>query len=155
MNRTIEVKDKLYALVTDAKELPKLGTSEWYGKSYEQLQGSRMNYPRGKSFKTHKHIMNPRTIKRTQECFVVISGEIQIDIYEKVYIKKRLAYSSDLVQEDSHVLLGTLMAKAGEALFVYDGFHKLSVLEDAVFYEIKSGAYTSVDEDKEFLPEVD
>ena len=146
MNRTIEVKDKLYALVTDAVEIPKSGTSEWYGKSYEQLQGSRMNYPAGKSFKTHKHIMNPRIIKRTQECFVVISGKIQIDIYEKIYIKN---------ENDSQVLLGTLTASAGEALFVYDGFHKLTILEDAVFYEIKAGSFTTVEEDKEFLPQVD
>ncbi len=143
MNRTIEVKDKLYALVTSAGEIPKLGTSQWYGKDYEQLQGSRMNYPGGKSFKTHKHVMNPRIIKRTQECFVVISGKIQIDIFIKPDKNSQAQF------------LGSLTAEAGEAIFVYDGFHKLSVVEEAVFYEIKCGAFTTVEEDKEFLPEVD
>ena len=149
MIRTIEIKDKLYALLSDANEPPKLGTSEWYGKSYEQLQGSMMHYESGKSFKTHQHLMNPRIIKRTQECFVVISGKIQIDIF----IKSPTAFDTGHGPEIEQ--LGSLTASAGEALFVYDGYHKLTVLETAKFYEIKAGSFSTVSEDKTILPEVD
>lgn len=157
MIRTIEVKDKLYALATDGVEEPKKGTSEWFGKSYEQLQGSRMHYEAGKSFKTHKHKMNPRIINRTQECFIVISGKIQIDIYQKSSINiGSINGDIDAKVESDHINhLGTLTASAGEAIYVYDGFHKLTILEDAVFYETKVGSFTTVEDDKEFLPEVD
>lgn len=155
MNRTIEVKDKLYAIVSDASEINKSGSSEWYGKSHEQLQGSRMNYRAGKSFKTHNHVLNPRIINRTQECFVVISGKIQIDIYKKIPASINKFMTETIIESHSINHLGYLTAEAGEALFVYAGFHKLTILEDAVFYEIKAGSFVSVDEDKEFLPEVD
>lgn len=158
MIRTIEDKDKLYALVSDGAEEPKKGTSEWFGKSYEQLQGSRMHYEAGKSFKTHKHKLNPRIVNRTQECFIVVSGKIQIDIFVKEKISGKLEYNLEVqsvkgLEVIKH--LGTLTASAGEAIYVYDGFHKLTILEDAVFYETKVGSFTTVEDDKEFLPEVD
>ena len=156
MIKTIEVGDKLYALVNDISETPEEGKSQWYGKEYEQLQGSLMHYDWDKTFKTHKHVINPRTIKRTQECFVVIKGKIQIDMYIKekyasvdyVGIEERKVFNKG--ERINH--LGTLTASTGEAIFVYDGFHKLTVLEnDSLFYEIKCGSFSCVSDDKEFL----
>lgn len=130
MDRVIEVGDKLYALATDANDENKIDSTEWYGKQYEPLQGSRMHYNK-KSFKNHKHKLNPRIIPRTQECFVVIRGEIQVDMY------------------NDETYLGTLTARAGEVIFVWDGFHKLSIVEDdTLCYEIKCGQFTTVQDDK-------
>jgi len=132
MMEKICINDEIYALLAPIKEI-KEGT-EWFGNSFEALQASRMNYAAGKEFRAHKHVLNPRIIKRTQEAFVVISGKIQIDIFD-----------------DNQNLLGSITAQAGEAIFVYKGYHLVQVLEDAIAYEIKAGQYTYVSEDKEFL----
>ena len=108
--------------------------SEWFGEPFEPLQAQRMNYPAGKEFKVHRHIMNPRIIKITQEAFVVITGKLQVDIYD-----------------DSKSYLGSLSAGPGEVILVYRGYHAVKVMEDFVGYEIKAGSYSYVSEDKEFL----
>lgn len=133
MTLAIEFENKLYAERIDPLQiLP--NTSHWVGKQYEPLQGSCMRYD-SKTFRNHKHILNPRIIKRTQEAFVVVRGSISITIFH----------------ERTKVELGTLTAKAGEAIFVWDGFHEIEFLEkDTIAYEIKSGQFTTVQEDKEF-----
>ena len=129
--KDIRIGEEVYALLSPLKDL-KEGT-EWFGEKIESLQASRMSYPTGKSFRVHYHIMNPRTIKRTQEAFIVISGRIAVDVYNKAD------------------LLGTLEGEAGDIILVYRGGHGVRILEDAVVYEVKAGQYTSVSEDKEFL----
>ena len=128
---TVKKDDEIYALLVShsIKE-----GSEWIGEPYESLQASRMQYPTGKTFRVHHHILNPRTIKRTQESFIVISGKVAVDVYD-----------------NKSVLLGTLEAGPGEAIFVYRGGHGVRVLEDVVMYEVKAGQFTVVSEDKEFL----
>lgn len=134
MNLTIEHNNEVYALLAPLSELQESGKTEWFGKETSPLQGSRMHYDKGKTFRTHEHKLNPRIINYTQEAFVVIKGKLQIDIFTK---------------EKS---LGTLTASAGDVIFVWKGYHKLSILEDnTVCYEIKAGQFTSVMEDKEFL----
>lgn len=128
------VGDDVYAILADAKGV-KHGT-EWFGEKYEPLQAARMNYVEGSEFRVHKHILNPRTIKYTQEAFIVIKGKIQVSIFD-----------------DSANLIGRLEAWPGEAIFVYRGGHGVRVLEDAIFYEIKAGQYTVPSEDKEFIRE--
>lgn len=132
MVKEIRVGEEVYALLATYDDL-KDGT-EWFGSQIESLQGSRMVYPAGKSFRVHHHILNPRTIKRTQEGFVVISGKLAVDVYD-----------------NTPKLIGTLEAKPGEAIFVYRGGHGVRVLEDCVAYELKAGSFTLVSEDKEFL----
>lgn len=138
MITSINVNDEVYAILAPAKEIKE--GSEWFGAQHESLQASRMNYEAGKSFRVHHHILNPRTIKRTQESFVVISGRIAVDVYDNP--KPKSGWKAEL--------LGTLEAGPGEAIFVYRGGHGVRVLEDTIAYEIKSGCYTTVSEDKEF-----
>ena len=129
---TIMVKDEIYAILAPATQDIKEG-SIWFGSQFESLQASRMKYAAGKAFRVHHHILNPRTIKRTQESFIVISGRIAVDVYNQ------------------KALIGTLEAGPGEAIFVYRGGHGVRVLEDVVMYEIKAGSFSYVSEDKEFL----
>lgn len=126
----IELNNETYAILISGD--PKEGT-EWIGDQFESLQASRMNYKVGKEFKPHVHILNPRTIKKTQESFVVIKGRLAVDVYDNHYN-----------------LLGTLEAGPGDAVFVYRGGHGVRALEDCIAYEIKAGSYTYVSEDKEF-----
>ncbi len=128
-----EYKGELYAIYAPM-ELIKAGT-EWFGESAFPLQSSRMAYEKGKVFKAHKHILNPRIIKRTQEAFIVISGKISIDIFS----------------EDKELIAGFEVGP-GDLVLVYKGYHAIKVLEDCIAYEIKSGSYDGyLSEEKEFL----
>ena len=109
MNKTISVGDEVYAILVSIFEIK--DGSEWFGNPIESLQASRMKYRSGKSFRTHHHILNPRTIKRTQEAFIVISGRLAIDVYG-----------------NDAKFIGTLEAGPGEAIFVYRGGHGVRVL---------------------------
>ena len=130
--KDIRIGEEVYAILAPLKDI-KEGT-DWFGEKIESLQASRMKYQAGKSFQVHHHILNPRTIKRTQEAFIIISGRIAVDVYD-----------------NKPSLLGTLEAESGDAIFVYRGGHGVRILEDAVLYEVKAGCYTTVSEDKEFL----
>ena len=130
--RTISIGDETYAILVSSEGIKE--GSEWIGSQFESLQASRMKYSSGKSFRIHHHILNPRTIKRTQESFIVISGKVAVDIYD-----------------NKALLIGTLEAGPGEAIFVYRGGHGVRVLEDVVMFEIKSGSFSVVSEDKVFL----
>ena len=131
MVKNISIGDEVYAILASIDETKE--GSEWFGNQIESLQASRMKYPVGKSFRVHYHILNPRTIKRTQEAFIVISGRLAVDVYD-----------------NKAKFLGTIEAKAGEAILVYRGGHGVRILEDTVAYEIKAGQFSYVSEDKEF-----
>ena len=131
----IQVGDKVYAQKVNPFDSEPNKTS-WVGKSYEPLQASIFNYPgETKKFRNHRHVLNPRTIKKTQEAFIVVMGQVSVDIYHE----KTKAY------------LGSLTAKAGESIFVWEGFHEVSTQGETLAYEIKCGQFTTVYEDKEFF----
>lgn len=132
MDNKIMVDGELYAVLACAKDV-KEGT-EWFGEKYEPLQASRMQYSAGSEFRIHKHILNPRTIKFTQEAFIVIKGKIEVGIYD-----------------DNCVMIGRLEAWEGEAIFVYRGGHGVKILEDSLLYEVKAGQFSAVSEDKKDL----
>jgi len=131
----IAIGEEVYAIKASAEHVKE--ESEWFGSQIESLQASRMKYPVGKEFKVHHHILNPRTIKRTQEAFIVIKGRVAVDIYDM-----------------KGAIIGSLEAGPGEAIFVYRGGHGIRVLEDFIGYEIKAGSYSYVSEDKVFLEDV-
>ena len=129
--KTIEVDGEVYALKVGrtAKE-----GSEWFGDKHESLQAQRFSSPQGKEFRPHFHIINPRTIKRTQEAFIVISGRLAVTMFNM-----------------DGVGIGELEAGPGEAVFVYRGGHGVRVIDDCVAYEVKAGSFTYVSEDKGFI----
>jgi len=127
---TIESIDLAYKHLTENQE----GT-KWYGRNREAIQASRMCYNKHKTFRAHKHLLRPRLNNYTLECFIVYQGSIQVDIYstKREYLKK-------------------LIAKAGDIVLIYRGYHDLEVLEDnSIFFEIKNGPFTTVEEDKVYL----
>lgn len=128
----IKVGDEIYAIHVKAEDVK--DGSEWVGDKHESLQAQRFKYPEGHTFRTHFHILNPRTIKRTQEAFIVISGVIEVTI-----------------TDSDGVHIGRICAKSGDAVFVYRGGHGIRVLEDCVVWEVKAGQYTYVSEDKKYV----
>ena len=129
----IEHAGELYAIYAPIEEIKK--DTEWFGENSLPLQASRMVYEKGKVFKPHKHILNPRIIKRTQEAFIVISGRLLIEVFNEA--KESIA---------------TFEAKAGDLVLVYKGYHSVKVVEDCVAYEVKSGSYDGyLSEEKEWL----
>lgn len=129
--KQVLINDEVYAILVPKEEVKE--GSEWFGSQIESIQASRMKYKAGKSFRIHHHILNPRTIKRTQECFIVIEGKIAVDIYN-----------------NEAQFVGTLEGHPGEAVIVYRGGHGVRVVEDCVVYEVKAGSFSLVSEDKEF-----
>lgn len=133
MNTEIKVGEEVYALLIQRP----IGMNEstvWFGRPQESLQASRMVYEKGKSFRPHRHLLNPRIIKRTQEAFIVIKGRLAVDIYT-----------------NDGDPLGTLEAGMGECVLVYRGGHGVRVLKAGIFYEIKAGSFDGVlSEEKEF-----
>lgn len=128
-----EYNGELYAIYAPIKEV-KEGT-EWFGTPHHTLQAGRMKYPKGKVFKLHKHIMNPRLIKRTQETFTIISGSIEVTVF-----------SDD--QKESMIFL---LKDTGDKLMLYKGYHEVKVLEDTIFEENKAGQFDGyLSEEKEY-----
>jgi len=130
----------IYAQLVKHKDYANIhNKTEWFGNQSYPLQGSLMCYGAHKVFKAHRHVMNPRIINKTQECFVVVKGVLSVTILTKC--------------DDTVVNMGTLVAEAGDAIFVWRGFHEVKILEDETMaYEIKAGQFNGViSDDKEFL----
>jgi len=130
----------IYAQLVEHKNyIDKCNKTEWFGNNVFPLQGSLMCYGSHKTFKAHRHILNPRIINKTQECFVVIKGRLSVKISNKC--------------DGKIIEMGTLMAGPGDAIFVWAGFHEVKILEDGTMaYEIKAGQFNGVvSDDKEFL----
>lgn len=126
---------KVYAIVDSPRKGFKRQQSIWYGSELESLQASQMDYHSGKSFKVHQHKLNPRKIGYTQEALIVIYGKIEVSVYN-----------------EHHALLEKVILKAGDIILLYRGYHGLVIVNDnSIFYEIKAGKFTSVEEDKEFI----
>lgn len=156
--KEIKYSEKVYALLAPVSEVGELGKTEWFGETWQSLQASRMHYDK-KSFKTHKHKINPRTIPKTQEAFVVIRGRVRVTIYEKAAIPtiswSDSAFNANCVYSSATstvINLGVLEAGPGDIILVWDGFHEIEVIEDdTIAYEIKAGQFTCISDDKEFL----
>jgi mannose-6-phosphate isomerase-like protein (cupin superfamily) len=125
-------------LVQAELDKPDVGTSSWFGPSSMSLQGQLMHFNGRKHFRTHRHILNPRLINKTQECFVVIKGRVCVTI-----------------RPDEDMDAQSLEAGPGDAIFIWGGWHDLQILEDnTLLYELKAGSFTCVSDDKEFPKEL-
>jgi NMD protein affecting ribosome stability and mRNA decay len=99
------------------------------------IQASTWWYPEGKVLKAHRHVLNTRTIDRTQETVIVLSGSIRIDFYD-----------------ESNVVFHKETVKAGDICIILTAGHGYYVLEDNTrVVEVKNGPFTSVEKDKELI----
>lgn len=158
MIQKIELDEIVYALCFSPKDI---NTSEkkttWLAKQTDSLQASLMCYDK-KHFAIHKHKLNPRLINYSQEAFIVLQGEVQIDIYEKFIDEDGLngifGYKPVLdTFGRKYVLLGTLTAKEKDIIIVWKGYHAVKFMtENTLAYELKAGSFNGIiSEDKHII----
>ena len=85
----------------------------------------------------HRHLPVKRETDITQEVWIVLQGRIKAKFYDL----------------DNSFLHEAEIEKGG-CMVLFRGGHSLEVLEeDTLFYEIKTGPYYGVEDDKEFIGE--
>jgi cupin fold WbuC family metalloprotein len=100
------------------------------------LQCSILNMEKNKTFKPHKHIWKERTHNMiAQESWVVIQGKVKCFFYD---------LDDSMIEE---IILNT-----GDASFTLEGGHNYLTLEDdTLVYEYKTGPYEGQINDKTFI----
>lgn len=101
----------------------------------EYLQASCFSMSKGKTFKAHKHIKNPRNFEMTQESWIVIEGEIRAILYD---------IDDKVVKE--------VILKAGDCSMTFRGGHNyVAMTDNAKVYEYKTGPYLGREIDKVYI----
>ena len=90
-------------------------------------------HKRGKVVDRHRHKHVRREIFRTQEVLVILEGKVKVEIYN-----------------DEGGILKALILKAGDAVLLAAGGHRVKVLEKAKLIEVKQGPYAGF-VDKEYF----
>lgn len=99
------------------------------------LQLAAMLLPNGKTFKPHKHVYSEKTTTIAQESWVVIQGRVKAILYDL----------DDTIIEKP-------ILESGDVSITLHGGHTYEILEDnTLVYEYKTGPYTGVENDKEFI----
>ena len=101
----------------------------------ESLQAAFINLSINQTFKPHKHIFYPREMPMAQESWIVIRGKVKVIHYDL----------------DDKIIKETIL-KPGECTITYRGGHNyLSLEENTLVYEMKTGPYQGIDKDKTFI----
>lgn len=100
----------------------------------EALQLSCFRLHAGQTFKAHEHIPHRRVIQRTQESWIVLSGEVEVTYYDT----------------DGQIIR-TAVLHAGDSTITFLGGHNYTCLKDAAIYEVKNGPFEGVEKDKRFI----
>ena len=99
------------------------------------IQAGTWNYNKDRVLRAHRHKINPRTVNRTQETFVLLSGRLRVDLYDennKIFLQEELA--------------------TGDIGIILNVGHGYYILEDNTkVLEVKPGPFTSVEQDKEMI----
>jgi cupin fold WbuC family metalloprotein len=125
--KAIDVRGKnniLLAVYIDRKILAATDGAQFHTSAEDQLQLATMLRPKGHTVKAHKHVGGARTVWKTQEVLVVVRGKLQVTVYDLDGSLVSVLYVSD-----------------GEAILLVDGGHAVQVIEETVFYEIKTGPF--------------
>jgi hypothetical protein len=101
----------------------------------EYLQLASLKMEKGQTFRAHKHILNDKIIKITQESWVVIKGSVKCFFYDL---------------DDTIIAEPVLLP--GDCSITYRGAHNYLILEDdTIVYEYKTGPYLGIELDKAFI----
>jgi hypothetical protein len=82
--------------------------------------------------KKHIHKIVSREVSRTQEVLHILSGKIQITLFDKDKLEVKVV---DLA--------------GGDTILLASGGHGIKFIEDSKILEVKQGPYSGVDGDKE------
>ncbi len=101
----------------------------------EFLQLASMKFPKGKTFKAHKHIFAEKVTNIAQESWVVIKGSVKCIFYD---LDDKIIAERDLFP--------------GDCSMTFRGGHNYLILEeDTIVYEYKTGPYLGQEFDKTFI----
>ena len=98
-----------------------------------ELQLASFKLQKGEEILRHYHPKQERKISLTSEVILVTSGEIEVEIYDnnlKLNTKEKISQ--------------------GEVVALYGGGHRISMLEDSKFIEVKQGPYDPKTDKKHF-----
>lgn len=98
-----------------------------------ELQLASFDLAQGKEIQRHYHPEQKREINLTSEIIIVTKGEIEVEIYD-----------------DDLDLSSIQIIKEGEVVALYRGGHKISILKDSKFIEVKQGPYDPDTDKKHF-----
>lgn len=149
MTGEIKLNDVIYACCFSPSDINiSEKKSYWFGRQTDNLQGSLMCYDK-KDFAIHKHRLNPRLINYSQEAFVILQGEVQVDMYEDFKDENDEPRNGFIVVEDingkKYIYLGTLLAKEKDIIIVWKGYHAVKFIQDnTLAYELKAGSFGGV-----------
>jgi hypothetical protein len=99
------------------------------------IQAGTWWYNEGRKLKAHKHIINERMVNLTQETIVILSGKLQVNLYNE---KNEIFHKEILVEGDISVILSC-------------GHGYTILANNTKVVEIKNGPFFSVEKDKELL----
>ena len=99
------------------------------------IQVCSLNMKKGRTFRPHKHIWKsgPEMII-AQESWCLISGKVDVSYFDT-----------------DGEFLAKIRIYPGDISVTLEGGHTYECVEDSIVYEYKTGPYTGVENDKEFL----
>lgn len=101
----------------------------------EGLQLAFFRMCKGQTFRPHMHVPRRREIPITQECWIIARGSVLASYYDL-----------------NGVLLEQRILLPGDATITWRGGHTYEGLEhDACIFEVKTGPFVGVAQDKEYL----
>lgn len=99
------------------------------------IQAGTWWYAAGKQLKAHRHIVNKRTVERTHETVIVLSGSMRIDFYD-----------------DANKIFHQEIVSAGDICVILTVGHGYEILENNTkIVEVKNGPFTTVEKDKALI----
>lgn len=99
------------------------------------IQAGTWWYDKGQRLKAHKHIHNERNVNLTQETIVIMSGKLEVELYDD----KNEIFISEILSE-------------GDIGIILSCGHGYNILEDDTkVIEVKNGPFISVEKDKELI----
>ena len=129
MEKIYSIKEpgKLLHILFSSKDMPSHGDSlkrVEFTPPETNLQAMACSAPKGHIVKPHHHNTVERITNITHESVLVTSGVIELTIYDI-----------------DNALLKTCILHAGDCAMIVEGGHRLKVLEEATFFELKNGPY--------------
>jgi hypothetical protein len=130
------ISNMLYAVYVSCETFPAEDCKR-FGTEFEPLQLATWNYPKGQILKSHKHLVNVRTINRSQEVLICLEGIVKVKVFD-CFDKKIDEY---------------YMTTKDFTIF-YKGGHGYEIMsEESKCVEVKNGPYIGKDIDKVLIKE--
>lgn len=133
LSQIFDADGTLLALVQ--KQIPNLQGVNFVTPDELSQQVAHMARPSGYRIEPHFHLMRERSVTRTLEVIIMISGSLRADIFCS---RKRLVESVTIAEGDTILLVA--------------GGHGFTALEDCYFIEVKQGPYLEGADKVHFVP---